>query len=84
MPESRQTGRSGRRGQQPGRAAAQQTDDAGAHRVKLEHGLPLIMQRSLYHGVEWDPHIQKWRSRITVKGRKLSLGSFASETHAAM
>ena len=52
--------------------------------MKLEHGLPLIMQRSLYHGVEWDPHIQKWRSRITVKGRKLSLGSFASETHAAM
>ncbi len=41
-------------------------------------------KRSLYHGVEWDPHISKWRSRITIYGRKLSLGSFALELDAAM
>jgi hypothetical protein len=43
-----------------------------------------LNKRSLYHGVEWDHHINKFRARITVFGKKISLGSFSSELHAAM
>jgi hypothetical protein len=38
---------------------------------------------SKFRGVEWDKYVKKWRSRITIKGKKLSLGSYVSEEDAA-
>lgn len=40
--------------------------------------------RSNYRGVEWDVKMGKWRSRITILGKKISLGSFVDDRDAAM
>jgi hypothetical protein len=40
--------------------------------------------RSNYRGVEWDVQLRKWRSRITILGKKISLGSFVDDRDAAM
>jgi hypothetical protein len=42
------------------------------------------MLRSRFRGVEWDACTRKWRARITVHSRKISLGSFATQEQAAM
>jgi len=39
--------------------------------------------RSIYKGLEWDKKQKKWKARISVRGRKIYLGSFASEIDAA-
>jgi hypothetical protein len=39
---------------------------------------------SKFRGVEWDACTRKWRARITVQSRKISLGSFATQEQAAM
>lgn len=38
---------------------------------------------SKYRGVEWDKQIHRWRARITIRGKKISLGSFTVEEDAA-
>lgn len=45
---------------------------------------PRPMLRSRFRGVEWDACTRKWRARITVHSRKISLGSFATQEQAAM
>jgi hypothetical protein len=40
--------------------------------------------KSIYRGVEWDANLKKWRPRITIMRRKISLGSFAYQEEAAM
>ena len=39
--------------------------------------------RSKYKGLEWDRIQRKWKARIQLNGRKIYLGSFASEIAAA-
>jgi hypothetical protein len=39
--------------------------------------------RSKYKGLEWDKIQRKWRVRIRYKGKRIYLGSFASEKDAA-
>lgn len=38
---------------------------------------------SKFRGVEWDKQINRWRARITIRGKKISLGSFTVEEDAA-
>jgi hypothetical protein len=80
MEKQRHTTRTSARRQYAGERADKDADADVHHRAARGQG----SKRSLYHGVDWDPHISKWRSRITIYGRKLSLGSFASELDAAM
>lgn len=40
--------------------------------------------RSLLKGVSWHRPLQKWVSRITIKGKQLHLGYFDSEIEASM
>jgi hypothetical protein len=50
------------------------------------HGSPETCQhrpKSSFRGVEWDDQLGKWRARITMYAKKMSLGSFACEVDAA-
>lgn len=40
--------------------------------------------KSRFAGVTWDAAKDKWRARITVKGKRKSLGRYKSETDAAL
>lgn len=39
--------------------------------------------KSKFAGVTWDAAKDKWRARITVKGKRKCLGRYKSETEAA-
>ena len=40
--------------------------------------------RSMYRGIEWDSRLEKWRARITISGKKISLGSFSNPELAGL
>ena len=38
----------------------------------------------MYRGIEWDSRLEKWRARITISGKKISLGSFSNPELAGL
>ncbi len=40
--------------------------------------------RSRYKGIDWSKDMKRWRVRIRVNGKRIYLGSFKSETDAAL
>ncbi len=56
------------------------------HRRKFTHrtyGGFKKPSRSRYKGVDWAADVKRWRARIRVNGKRLSLGLFKDEIEAA-
>ena len=51
--------------------------------MKVEKPLKREAKKSKYRGVSWDKSLNKWRARIMVNGKRLSLGVYDDEKEAA-
>ena len=69
-----------------GHAAAVATEPLGATGFSMHGGISAAIKAGKYTrfpGVRWRKDSQKWRVQFSVKGKKVSLGSYASEEEAA-
>lgn len=53
------------------------------HVETVEKQQPKVSKKSKYRGVCWDKSLQKWRVRIMVNGKRISLGVYDDEVEAA-
>jgi len=47
------------------------------------NGRGIVSSSSMYRGVSWYEYTSKWKARITIEGRRISLGYFLTEEDAA-
>ena len=51
--------------------------------MKVEKPVKSESKKSKYRGVSWDKSLNKWRVRIMVNGKRISLGVYDDEKEAA-
>jgi len=51
--------------------------------MKVEKPVKREAKKSKYRGVSWDKSLNKWRARIMVNGKRVSLGVYDDEEQAA-
>ena len=69
-----------------GRSAAVANNPLGATGFSMNAGVAAAVacgKYTRYPGVRWRPDSKKWRVQFSVKGKKVSLGSHATEEEAA-
>ena len=69
-----------------GHSAAVANDPLGATGFSMNAGIAAALacgKYTRYPGVRWRPDSKKWRVQFSVKGKKVSLGSHATEEEAA-
>ena len=69
-----------------GRAASAAKDPLGVTGLTMHGGVAAAIKTGKYTrfpGVRWRKDSRKWRVQFSVKGKKVSLGSYASEEEAA-
>lgn len=59
------------------------TTPVQVHVETVEKPQPKVSKKSKYRGVCWDKGLQKWRVRIMVGGKRISLGVYDDELEAA-
>ena len=53
------------------------------HTQNAQNRKQLSSNTSGFKGVDWTPHMHKWRARITNKGKRTTLGFFVNKKDAA-